>query len=55
MIALAQFKGFVKFDSHNFSQSSIQLQFKHAKGWRTLFEITAQDMINILTKKRKIK
>lgn len=52
MLAEMQFKGFVKFNSYNFSQSSIQFQVKHAKGWRTLFEFTAQDMVNLFTKKQ---
>jgi hypothetical protein len=53
-IISAQFKILAKFD---FAKSKVELHVLHAKGWRPLFELTAQDIIKLFNKvkKRKIK
>ena len=57
VVITTQFRGSIKFNSVEFSKSKIEVQARHATGWKKVFEFTAEDMIKLFSKskKRKIK
>jgi len=48
----AQFKVYASIDMKHLMKSKVQLQVLHSKGWRPLFEFTAQDIMKIFNNQK---